>query len=213
MINFFNFFFIKNYLQFTYPKNSINNVQATKEAFSPKKRTSSTSKHEISELFSICVGHFYPSGSGSGFRNTDQCKTDDLSNINYLWKNVTYVRPASHHGGEGEEAGWRQPEADRRHHEARRRQHRPDRLGFRFRRTAPPALPLPDRLCGEMEFSMDTVIWGNTGRVTYFKVIINIVRNGFWQFFFHKKVNELCNFPFQCLFDGFGMESSNFFFK
>jgi hypothetical protein len=35
-----------------------------------KKRTSSTSKHEISLLFPIfvAVGHFYPPGSGSGFR-------------------------------------------------------------------------------------------------------------------------------------------------
>ncbi len=34
--------------------------------FSPQKRTSSTSKHENSVLFSIFVGHFSPPGSGSG---------------------------------------------------------------------------------------------------------------------------------------------------
>jgi hypothetical protein len=35
-------------VQFTYPYASIKDVQATGEAFSPQKRTSSTSKHEIS---------------------------------------------------------------------------------------------------------------------------------------------------------------------
>jgi hypothetical protein len=40
-------------------------VQATEESFSPQKRTSSTSKNEIYELFSIFGGHFYPHGSGS----------------------------------------------------------------------------------------------------------------------------------------------------
>ncbi len=33
-------------------------VQATEEAFIPQKKTSSTSKHEISLFFSIFVGHF-----------------------------------------------------------------------------------------------------------------------------------------------------------
>jgi hypothetical protein len=33
--------------QFTYPKASIKDFQATEEAVSPQKRTSSTSKHEI----------------------------------------------------------------------------------------------------------------------------------------------------------------------
>ncbi len=42
-------------------------LQAIGEAFIPQKRTSSTSKHEIeiSSLFSIFVGHFFPPGSGS----------------------------------------------------------------------------------------------------------------------------------------------------
>ncbi len=39
------------------PQASIKDVLATREAFSPQKRTSSTSKHEIF-IFSICVGHF-----------------------------------------------------------------------------------------------------------------------------------------------------------
>jgi hypothetical protein len=56
-------------LQFTYPLASIKDVQATGEAFSPQKRTSSTSKHENSVLFSIFVGHFCPPGSGSGSAN------------------------------------------------------------------------------------------------------------------------------------------------
>jgi hypothetical protein len=37
---------------------SIKNAQATGEAFSPQKRTSNTSKHEISLLFSFFVGYF-----------------------------------------------------------------------------------------------------------------------------------------------------------
>jgi hypothetical protein len=44
---------------------SIKDVQATVEAFTPKKRTSSTSKHEISELF-LFLWVFCPPGSGSG---------------------------------------------------------------------------------------------------------------------------------------------------
>ncbi len=41
-------------------------VRATREAFSPPKRTSSTSKHEISSV-SIFMGHFCPVGSESAF--------------------------------------------------------------------------------------------------------------------------------------------------
>jgi hypothetical protein len=41
---------------------SIKDVQATGEAFSPQKRTSRTSKHEM------FVGLFCPPGSGSEFR-------------------------------------------------------------------------------------------------------------------------------------------------
>jgi hypothetical protein len=45
-------------------------VQATGEAFSPQKRTSSILKHEISSLFCIFMGHFCPTEpeSGSAFR-------------------------------------------------------------------------------------------------------------------------------------------------
>jgi hypothetical protein len=53
-------------LPFTYPLASIKDAQATGEAFSPQKRTSSTSKYENSVFFSIFVGHFCPSRSGSG---------------------------------------------------------------------------------------------------------------------------------------------------
>jgi hypothetical protein len=63
-----NFFFDQK-LKFTYPKASIKDAQATVEAFSPQKRTSSTSKHENSVLFSIFVGHFGPPGSGSSNSN------------------------------------------------------------------------------------------------------------------------------------------------
>jgi hypothetical protein len=49
-------------LQFTY-------VQATGEAFSPQKRTFSTSKNEIYQLFSMFVGHFYIPGFGYGSRD------------------------------------------------------------------------------------------------------------------------------------------------
>jgi hypothetical protein len=38
-------------LHFTYPKASIKDAQVTKKAFSSQKRTSSTSKHEISKFF------------------------------------------------------------------------------------------------------------------------------------------------------------------
>ncbi len=42
------YIFFDQKLQFTCPKASLKDVQATKEAFSPQKRTSSASKHEIS---------------------------------------------------------------------------------------------------------------------------------------------------------------------
>jgi hypothetical protein len=64
------FFWIKttfHLLQFTYPRASIKDFQATEEAFSPQKRASSTSKHEISKKFS-CVGHVCPSGYGYWIR-------------------------------------------------------------------------------------------------------------------------------------------------
>jgi hypothetical protein len=51
----------------TYPLASIKDVQVTKEAFSSQKRTSNTSKHEIS-FFSTFVGHFCPLGSGFRIR-------------------------------------------------------------------------------------------------------------------------------------------------
>jgi hypothetical protein len=45
---------------------SIKDSQATGEAFSPQKRTSSTSKDENSVLFKFLGGHFCLPGSGSG---------------------------------------------------------------------------------------------------------------------------------------------------
>jgi hypothetical protein len=41
----------------------------------PQKRTSSTSKHEKSLLFSISVGHFCPPGSGSGSSSSNYCRS------------------------------------------------------------------------------------------------------------------------------------------
>jgi hypothetical protein len=53
------FVLIKNYnLPLPRPKTD---VQVTKEAFSSQKRTSGTSKHDISQIFSTFVGHFCPS--------------------------------------------------------------------------------------------------------------------------------------------------------
>jgi hypothetical protein len=62
------YFFIKNWNlpgYCTYPLASIKDVQATGEAFSPQKRTSSTSKHEISQLCFYYCGHFCTPGSRS----------------------------------------------------------------------------------------------------------------------------------------------------
>jgi hypothetical protein len=63
LLKIFSFIFLNKKMQFTYPMASIKNVQATGEVFSPQKRTLSTSKHEISSLFSIFLGHFCPPGS------------------------------------------------------------------------------------------------------------------------------------------------------
>jgi hypothetical protein len=56
-----NFFVIKNY-NLPIPRPPKKDVQVTKKAFRSQKRTSSTSKHEISEIFSTFVGHFCPPG-------------------------------------------------------------------------------------------------------------------------------------------------------
>ncbi len=60
-------------MQFTYPRASLKDAQTTGEAFYPQKRTSDTSKHENSLLFSIFVGHFCPPGSGSRSSDSNQC--------------------------------------------------------------------------------------------------------------------------------------------
>ncbi len=57
--------FFDQKLRFPYPLASLKNVQATEEAFSPQKRTSSTLKNEIYWLSNIFVGHFWLHGSGS----------------------------------------------------------------------------------------------------------------------------------------------------
>ncbi len=59
-------------------KRTFKHVQATGEAFSPQKRKSSTSKYEISQLFSFFMGHFCPPGSGSG--STDLIKSGSNPN-------------------------------------------------------------------------------------------------------------------------------------
>jgi hypothetical protein len=51
-------YFFDNKMRFTYPWTFIMDVQAAGEAFSPQKKTSSTSKHEISSFFKIFVGNF-----------------------------------------------------------------------------------------------------------------------------------------------------------
>ncbi len=66
-------------------------------------------------------------------------------------------------------------------------------------------LGLPDPLV------RGTVKWGNTGRVINFKVILKIVRKGFWEFFSIKKYINNCTFHIKAIFDGFGMESTGFF--
>jgi hypothetical protein len=53
-----------------------------------------------------------------------------------------------------------------------------------------------ERHCG----TLSTVIWGNTGRVINFKVILKIVRKGFWEFLFHIKIHKLLYFKYQSHF-------------
>jgi hypothetical protein len=50
--------FFDQKLQFTYPWASIKDVQTTGESFSSQKRTSSTTKDVIYNIFSIFLGHF-----------------------------------------------------------------------------------------------------------------------------------------------------------
>ncbi len=68
-------FLIKK-LQFTYPKVSVKDIQSTREAFSPLKRASSTSKHDISLLISNLVGHDFalldPDPDSESGSNTQQ---------------------------------------------------------------------------------------------------------------------------------------------
>ncbi len=56
--------FFDQKLQFTYPQASFKDVQTTGEAFSPQKRTSSTSKMKFINFFYTFLGYFYSPGSG-----------------------------------------------------------------------------------------------------------------------------------------------------
>ncbi len=60
-------------------KKKITYVQATVEAFSPQKRTSSTSKYEILLIFLCFVGHFCPPGSGYRYGFRDPIKSGSRS--------------------------------------------------------------------------------------------------------------------------------------
>ncbi len=64
-------------------------VQATGEVFSPQKTTSSTSKHEISSLFSIFVGHFFSSGSGSCWPKSMRVRIHNTENTGIWWKRLS----------------------------------------------------------------------------------------------------------------------------
>jgi hypothetical protein len=60
--------FIDQILQFTYPKASIKDIQATGEAFSPKKENvQHCKKRKLLTFFYVC-GTFCPPVSGSGLR-------------------------------------------------------------------------------------------------------------------------------------------------
>ncbi len=84
----------------TDPQASIKGVQVKKEAFSSQKRTSSTSKHDISKVFSTFVHHFCPPGSesGSGFRI--RIRITDLiesgSNPDQIWIRIRNPDQKSH---------------------------------------------------------------------------------------------------------------------
>jgi hypothetical protein len=58
-----------------------------------------------------------------------------------------------------------------------------------------------------------TVIWGKTGRVKNFKVILKIFRKCFLEFFFIKRYIINSTFHIKAVFYGFGMGSTEFFFK
>ncbi len=77
-------------VQYTYPQASIKDVQATEEAFSLQKRTSSTSKPEMSKKIFYFCGSFLLSwiripDPGSGYGSTDLIEsgyvTDHKQNI------------------------------------------------------------------------------------------------------------------------------------
>jgi hypothetical protein len=72
-------FFLDQKLQFTFPLAYIKDAQATGEAFSPQKRTSSTKKHENSGLFFYFCGSFLPSWIRIRIRNLSADPDPDLA--------------------------------------------------------------------------------------------------------------------------------------
>jgi hypothetical protein len=62
-------------------------------------------------------------------------------------------------------------------------------------------------------FFLRTVIWGKTGRVKNFKVILKIFRKCFLEFFFIKRYIINSTYHIKAVFDGFGMGSTDFFLK
>ncbi len=62
-----------------FEEKKLKEVQAIEEDFSPQKKTSSTSKNEIYELFSIFVGYFCPPLNPNTIRNCQTVKTKKMS--------------------------------------------------------------------------------------------------------------------------------------
>ncbi len=80
-------------LHFTYPQAFIKDVQDTGEAFSPEKRTSSTSKHEIPKLFLslkiisalLDLDPGYESGSGSAGLTESGYRSETKLESSCIW--------------------------------------------------------------------------------------------------------------------------------
>jgi hypothetical protein len=73
----FNFYFLDQKLQFTFPLASIKDSQATGEAFSPQKRTSSTSKEKkilsFFQFFGVIFALLDPDPDPTAQINADPC--------------------------------------------------------------------------------------------------------------------------------------------
>jgi hypothetical protein len=68
---------------FTYPWASIENVLVTEEAFSPKKRSSRTSKHEISKCF-ILLWVIFALLDRSGYGSSDLIESETLEETPHI---------------------------------------------------------------------------------------------------------------------------------